>query len=52
MNDTPTEQPDVTPPAALTLRNEPEANVARYGLRRSTPEPWYAGPLGPKRGAS
>ena len=33
---TPTDQPDVTPPAALTLRNEPEANVARYdGLRTS-----------------
>ena len=34
MDGTPTDQPDVTPPAALTLRNEPEANVARYdGLR-------------------
>jgi len=33
---TPTDQPDVTPPAALTLRNEPEANVARYDGLRST----------------
>ena len=34
MDGTPSDQPDVTPPAALTLRNEPEANVARYdGLR-------------------
>ena len=31
---TPTDQPDVTPPAALSLSKEPEANVARYdGLR-------------------
>jgi hypothetical protein len=31
---TPNEQPDVTPPAALSLSKEPEANVARYdGLR-------------------
>jgi len=30
-----TNQPDVTPPEALTLRKEPQANVARYdGLRR------------------
>lgn len=30
----PTDQPDVNPPAALTLSKEPEANVARYdGLR-------------------
>jgi hypothetical protein len=29
------EQPDVTPPTALSLRKEPEANVARYdGLRQ------------------
>jgi transposase len=33
---TPTDQPDVTPPAALTLRNEPEANVARYDGLRTT----------------
>ena len=33
---TPSEQPDVTPPAALTLRNEPEANVARYDGLRTT----------------
>jgi len=32
---TPAEQPDVTPPEALALRKEPQANVARYdGLRR------------------
>jgi hypothetical protein len=32
----PTDQPDVNPPAALTLSKEPEANVARYdGLRTS-----------------
>lgn len=31
---TPTDQPDVTPPAALSLNKEPEANVSRYdGLR-------------------
>jgi transposase len=31
----PTEQPDVTPPTALSLSKEPEANVARYdGLRQ------------------
>ena len=31
---TPTDQPDVSPPAALSLSKEPEANVARYdGLR-------------------
>ena len=36
LDGTPVDQPDVTPPAALTLRNEPEANVARYdGLRTS-----------------
>jgi len=30
----PTDQPDVNPPAALSLSIEPEANVARYdGLR-------------------
>jgi hypothetical protein len=30
----PTDQPDVNPPAALSLSKEPEANVARYdGLR-------------------
>ena len=33
---TPTDLPDVTPPAALTLRNEPEANVARYDGLRTT----------------
>ena len=34
LDGTPTEQPDVTPPAALSLSKEPEANVARYdGLR-------------------
>ncbi len=27
---TPIDQPDVTPPAALSLSKEPEANVARY----------------------
>ncbi len=32
---TPSEQPDVTPPEALALRKEPQANVARYdGLRQ------------------
>ena len=32
---TPADQPDVTPPEALALRKEPQANVARYdGLRR------------------
>jgi hypothetical protein len=32
---TQTEQPDVTPPTALSLGKEPEANVARYdGLRQ------------------
>ena len=32
---TPTDQPDVTPPSALSLREEPEANVSRYdGLRQ------------------
>ena len=32
---TQTEQPDVTPPTALSLSKEPEANVARYdGLRQ------------------
>ena len=32
---TPIDQPDVTPPDALALRKEPQANVARYdGLRR------------------
>ena len=36
MDGTPSDQPDVTPPAALTLRNEPEANVARYDGLRST----------------
>ena len=31
----PINQPDVTPPEALALRKEPQANVARYdGLRR------------------
>lgn len=30
----PADQPDVNPPAALTLSKEPKANVARYdGLR-------------------
>ena len=34
LDGTPTDQPDVTPPAALSLSKEPEANVARYdGLR-------------------
>jgi transposase len=34
LDGTPNEQPDVTPPAALSLSKEPEANVARYdGLR-------------------
>ena len=34
LDGTPTEQPDVTPPTALSLSKEPEANVARYdGLR-------------------
>ncbi|MGP9792152.1 IS21 family transposase [Roseinatronobacter sp. NSM] len=34
LDGTPTEQPDITPPAALSLSKEPEANVARYdGLR-------------------
>ncbi|AXI53345.1 IS21 family transposase [Sulfitobacter sp. JL08] len=32
---TPTDQPDVTPPSALALNKEPEANVSRYdGLRQ------------------
>ena len=32
---TPADQPDATPPEALALREEPQANVARYdGLRR------------------
>jgi hypothetical protein len=32
---TPTDQPDVTPPSALSLSKEPEANVSRYdGLRQ------------------
>jgi hypothetical protein len=32
---TPTDQPDVTPPSALSLSMEPEANVSRYdGLRQ------------------
>jgi transposase len=39
---TPTDQPDVTPPAALTLRNEPEANVARYDGLRTTGGTRYA----------
>jgi len=34
LDGTPTDQPDVNPPAALALSKEPEANVARYdGLR-------------------
>jgi len=34
LDGSPTDQPDVNPPAALSLSNEPEANVARYdGLR-------------------
>ena len=36
LDGTPTDQPDVTPPAALTLRNEPEASVARYDGLRTT----------------
>jgi len=36
LDGTPIGQPDVTPPAALTLLNEPEANVARYDGLRST----------------
>lgn len=36
LDGTPVDQPDVTPPAALTLRNEPEANVARYDGLRTT----------------
>lgn len=37
LDGTPTDQPDVTPPEALALRKEPEANVARYdGLRGGT----------------
>ena len=36
VDSTPTSQPDVTPPAALSLSKEPEANVARYdGLRQA-----------------
>jgi transposase len=31
---TPTDQPDVTPPSALSLKKEPEANVARYDVLR------------------
>ena len=32
----PTDQPDITPPSALSLSKEPEANVARYdGLRQA-----------------
>jgi hypothetical protein len=33
---TPTDQPDVTPPAALSLSKEPVANVARYDGLRTT----------------
>ena len=33
---TPIDQPDVTPPAALSLSKEPEANVARYDGLRTT----------------
>jgi len=34
LDGTPTDQPDVNRPAALSLSKEPEANVARYdGLR-------------------
>ena len=32
----PTNQPDVTPPPALSLSKEPEANVARYDVLRTT----------------
>jgi hypothetical protein len=32
----PIDQPDVTPPAALSLNREPEANVARYDGLRTT----------------
>ena len=32
----PIDQPDVTPPAALSLNKEPEANVARYDGLRTT----------------
>jgi hypothetical protein len=32
----PVDQPDVTPPAALSLNKEPEANVARYDGLRTT----------------
>jgi hypothetical protein len=35
----PTDQPDITPPSALSLSKEPEANVARYdGLRQAQNE--------------
>ena len=33
---TPTDRPDVTPPPALSLSKEPEANVARYDVLRTT----------------
>jgi len=33
---TPTDQPDVTPPPALILSKEPEANVARHDVLRTT----------------
>jgi len=38
---TPTDKPDVTPPAALSLSKEPEANVARYDgcLLYTSPSP-------------
>jgi hypothetical protein len=36
LDGTPTDQPDVTPPAALSLSKEPEANVARYDGLRTT----------------
>lgn len=42
MDGTPTGQPDATLPAALTLRNEPEANLARYDGLRSTKTTRYA----------
>jgi hypothetical protein len=32
LDGTPTDQPDVNPPAALSLGKEPEANVARYDV--------------------
>ena len=35
----PTDQRDITPPSALSLSKEPEANVARYdGLRQARNE--------------